>query len=981
MRTATFLTTAILIVSLVCTASAERVWEPWNGPQVFQPANPEMGSIEAVDSEGNTLFIWSDGRDHERLFYGQLIAPDGDFLWPVGGVPVGGLDDHTTIEALATEDDNFIVCWHRNQYVFTQKCDRNGNLQWATQGEPSPHGILLFETTANTIRVTNDGAGGCILITGGNDNPYTAHHVLSDGTFDPDWPAEGKFLVTHGISYVNVLPDYENGNSSDLIGFVMFYRRNSLVDGSSVFAQKYDLDANPVWDADPIGILPDSTQYSNLYVVRDGVGGYFASAEHLGIVAQHIDVDGNLLYGTTGYRINTLSSSDNFQNMVASTELSAIVMWHNQYGQNYQMTRFSGDTECSLEWENVQPFVTRSGYSVSDGLGGVVSVYQQKLQHVTVDGELLYGSDGMVVTTINSAYPRYVGQNHVFLTSALVEGYSYFFNSKFQVYDTAQEQLLFPLQGIHITDGLVAAATSEAIFADSDFAYVVWADNRADVSLPFLQKLDLDTGESVFDSLGVPLLPAYLDDPQITMNWPLRFLERDGEMYLGFCESFGDRSIVLQKYNTEGEILWGEAGSQFVGDGEADQVWKPYILLAQNGDLLLIAEAWCSGPNDLLMQRFDPLFGQSIWTDGANNYRTILERDHHHIVAAEQFASGDIILVNFQSIHVPAYLLMVDENADLLANVELPDSLEFHSSCMMQDELLTLWSRDETVYGILLDQHGSLVWGDDPQVLIEMGNDDFQQLQCAAYPDSDSFWLSWYDWNEYEVMLQRFSHDGQPLLDQPVIVSDPDLSANMMADGLLPFAENGVAVSFIQYDAGGTRASRCYRELNSDGTFTAEYEDGASVLSDTPASNENDSALMISDGDGGVVMAWQDDRSSLGDWYSPGVYAQRLIPGYDDLPGESDEPEVPDQFVVAPAYPNPFNVTTKVSLELTHAAIMRVRLFNVLGQEVMTLADRRFTAGQHALTVDAAALSSGMYFLSVQQVDGASKLQKLVLLK
>lgn len=60
---------------------------------------------------------------------------------------------------------------------------------------------------------------------------------------------------------------------------------------------------------------------------------------------------------------------------------------------------------------------------------------------------------------------------------------------------------------------------------------------------------------------------------------------------------------------------------------------------------------------------------------------------------------------------------------------------------------------------------------------------------------------------------------------------------------------------------------------------------------------------------------------------------------------------------------------------------MRVMLFDILGREVMTIADERLAPGRHNFTVDASTLASGMYFLSVEQIGGTKKLQKLVVLK
>jgi M6 family metalloprotease-like protein len=93
-----------------------------------------------------------------------------------------------------------------------------------------------------------------------------------------------------------------------------------------------------------------------------------------------------------------------------------------------------------------------------------------------------------------------------------------------------------------------------------------------------------------------------------------------------------------------------------------------------------------------------------------------------------------------------------------------------------------------------------------------------------------------------------------------------------------------------------------------------------------------------------------------------------------------EEPTMPDEFILMDAYPNPFNAQTSVSFALPEAATVQASLFNTLGQQVMKLADGHFDAGQHKLSVNAADLTSGIYFLQVSSGSNHHS-QKLVLIK
>ncbi len=96
--------------------------------------------------------------------------------------------------------------------------------------------------------------------------------------------------------------------------------------------------------------------------------------------------------------------------------------------------------------------------------------------------------------------------------------------------------------------------------------------------------------------------------------------------------------------------------------------------------------------------------------------------------------------------------------------------------------------------------------------------------------------------------------------------------------------------------------------------------------------------------------------------------------------GAVEVTNVPSEFALGAAYPNPFNPTTSISLSLPQSELVTVSVFNALGQEVATLQNGQLTAGQHIFTFDGSGLSSGVYFISAQA--GANHgLQKVVLMK
>ncbi|HEX04612.1 MAG TPA: T9SS type A sorting domain-containing protein, partial [Bacteroidetes bacterium] len=95
----------------------------------------------------------------------------------------------------------------------------------------------------------------------------------------------------------------------------------------------------------------------------------------------------------------------------------------------------------------------------------------------------------------------------------------------------------------------------------------------------------------------------------------------------------------------------------------------------------------------------------------------------------------------------------------------------------------------------------------------------------------------------------------------------------------------------------------------------------------------------------------------------------------------ADVVEMPTQFEMQTAYPNPFNPTTSVAIVLPSASDLTVSVFNVMGQQVATLANGRYNAGQHSFVFNAANLSSGLYFIQAQVPGELNAIQKVTLMK
>ena len=89
---------------------------------------------------------------------------------------------------------------------------------------------------------------------------------------------------------------------------------------------------------------------------------------------------------------------------------------------------------------------------------------------------------------------------------------------------------------------------------------------------------------------------------------------------------------------------------------------------------------------------------------------------------------------------------------------------------------------------------------------------------------------------------------------------------------------------------------------------------------------------------------------------------------------------VPSRFALQSVYPNPFNPVTTIKYSLSEPGMATLEAFNILGQKTATIFSGRQNAGEHSISWDASALSSGTYFVRLSCGEQVTE-TKVILLK
>jgi len=155
-------------------------------------------------------------------------------------------------------------------------------------------------------------------------------------------------------------------------------------------------------------------------------------------------------------------------------------------------------------------------------------------------------------------------------------------------------------------------------------------------------------------------------------------------------------------------------------------------------------------------------------------------------------------------------------------------------------------------------------------------------------------------------------------------------------------------------------------------SYSLPITTGEWVSVDIPLSHFSGSGENLADihqfkvdgGDGASTVVWFDNWY----FYKSGTAIR-------ELSGSG-----PSAYALEQNYPNPFNPTTNIRFSLLEANHVTLKVYNMLGQEVVTLVDDFKNAGTFEVTFDAVNIPTGTYFYSIA-AGSFTSIKKMLLIK
>jgi len=116
------------------------------------------------------------------------------------------------------------------------------------------------------------------------------------------------------------------------------------------------------------------------------------------------------------------------------------------------------------------------------------------------------------------------------------------------------------------------------------------------------------------------------------------------------------------------------------------------------------------------------------------------------------------------------------------------------------------------------------------------------------------------------------------------------------------------------------------------------------------------------------VTAKELAKAGSGDWLLTGSFL------------EGELLDLPSEFALLSNYPNPFNAQTVIEYQLPVTSSVKLEVYNLLGEKVVTLVNGEQEAGYKSVTWDASEVSSGIYFYKLTAGD-YTETMRMILVK
>ncbi len=348
---------------LVCLCITHITLGQWNSnPALNTPVctalNKQIDPRILEDGYGGAFVVWKDYRNSLPDVFVQRINNLGVTQWALNGVGAcTDAADQSTPNVCSDGQGGIIVAWSDwrsgiERDLYAQRIDPNGNVLWVANG-------IIVSNKPNrehNEKIVSDGFGGAIVVweqqeANGTWNEWAQRINSSGGTL---WPPGGIPITGVQSNKINgrLEADGEGG------AFIVWQDYRNGVD-YDIYAQHVDLNGNLVWGSNAKVICTAiGTQASPKIESDELLGGFYTSWVDArngdnDIFAQRIDANGNLLWANNGVSICSIVGNQSALDILSDPTVDGLICaWKDSRTGNFDIYAQRVNSAGIAQWAN-----------------------------------------------------------------------------------------------------------------------------------------------------------------------------------------------------------------------------------------------------------------------------------------------------------------------------------------------------------------------------------------------------------------------------------------------------------------------------------------------------------------------------------------------------------------------------------------------------------------------------------------------------
>jgi len=955
---------AFFVASIVacCAAPAWATW-PTDNLKVCPAELTRQNSASVSDGSGGQIVVSEeDYRGHVDLYI-QRLGPTGAQQWGGGnGVALCTASGDQRFPSIVSDGSGgAIIAWQdtrgASDDIYVQRVSSSGAPQWTANG------VALCTAINNQFFpvIASDGAGGAIVAwMDGRSSSFDVYcrRINSAGT--PQWAVDGVALCTQAGTQSGVVI------AADGSGGAVVAWQDARAGNLDIYARRINSAGTPQWTADGVALCTQPGDQDGPSLVADGTGGAIVAWRDLrggvntDVYAARVTNTGFVPWAADGIVLCNAAGDQGFPMAIADGSGGAVVAWDDGRGAALDIYAQRVSNAGAIQWAANGVVVcsaadTQTGPTLlTDGSGGAIIAWRDRrsgdydlyAQRVSGAGAAMWTANGVPVCVI---------AGNAIGTGVVPDG----FGGAFLTWDDSRAAEDTYAQRIDNTGAPAWAANGVRAFLATDQrqnpaivgdgssgAIIVWEETYRGNSDLYAQHVD-GTGAELWAADGVAVSTA-----AGSQSVPAAVSDGAGGVIVAWGDSRNapdPSDIYAQRLNASGVPQWTANGVALCT--ATDFQLQPKIVTDGAGGAVVAWGDDRSGASDIYARRITSagvpqwtVDGVALCTATGNQYLRDITSDGAGgailVWEDNRGSDSDIYARRITVAGVPQWTL----NGVALCTAT-GDQIEPRLATDGAGGAIVAWDDDRSpprmVYARRITSAGAPQWAADGVAVCA-----FPSFRPGIVSDGvGGAIIAWSDLRSnvsYDIYTQRLNGSGlnQWTPSGVALSTAPELQAGPLGvtDG-----SNGALFVWLddRYDPVNQNEDLFSRRITAAGVPQG-LADGAPVVVQP---GRQVGPVIVADGLGGAILAWQDGRGIGFD-----VYAHRIGPSGSTVAVPAAP--VTASFGLGPAWPNPMRDVVELHLRLPERAAVRLDVFDLHGRHVRQVLAATLGAGETAARWD-----------------------------